>query len=62
MYESLWEAKHRFFTYRQSDYYETNTAHIRNVKHLFEVIEHLGGSIFDNKSLITKAQERDKDI
>ena len=55
--ESLWEAKHRFLTYRQGDY-DSNSAHIRNIKLLHEVIEHYGGGIFEDGSLFDKARER----
>ena len=48
--ESLWEAKHRFFSYRQADN-ETNSDHIRNVKTLHEVIEHYGGAVFADRCL-----------
>ena len=57
--EALWEAKHRFFTYRQGDF-ESTSVHIRNVRALYEVVEHYGGSVFDDPSLL-KAEE-DKDM
>ena len=49
--ESLWEAKHKFFVYRQADF-ESNSTHIRNVKNLYEVIEHFGGNLFNVEALL----------
>ena len=57
--ESIWNAKHKFYTYRQADF-ESNSTHIRNVKNLYEIVEHLGVSLFGDDSLLKHEMELKK--
>jgi hypothetical protein len=59
VYDSLDEAKRRFYLYKQGDE-EPNAKHLQNFKTMVEVIEHFGGNIFRDDALI--AIEKEKDI
>jgi hypothetical protein len=57
VYNSLDEAKKKFYAYKQGDD-NSNAKHLQNFKSIVDVIEHFGGDIFQDKAL--KEHERSK--
>ena len=58
VYDAMDEAKSLYYNYRQ-EHDESNTKHLRNFKSIVEAIEHLGGTMFVDKSLIDYEKELD---
>ena len=52
------EAKSLYYNHRQ-EHDESNTKHLRNFRSIVEAIEHLGGTVFVDKSLIHYEKELD---
>jgi hypothetical protein len=61
VYDSLHEAKRKFYTYRQGDN-ESNAKHLQNYKSIVEVIEHFGGNIFRYLALVKFEKEKDRKL
>jgi hypothetical protein len=59
IYDSLDEAKRRFYAYRQGED-DSNAQHLQNFKTTVEVIEHFGGNIFYNDALINFEKDKDR--
>ena len=56
LWDALSEAKRRFYQYRQAEN-ESNVTHVKNVKNLVSVIEHYGGTAFEDEALVKLAKE-----
>ena len=48
------------YTYRQEEH-ETNAKHVQNLTSIIDAIDHVGGSIFDDKGLIEHETKKDQD-
>lgn len=53
VWDSIDEAKSRYYKYKQCER-DSNAIHMRNVKHLVETVEHLGGDLFNDVAALTK--------
>ena len=56
VYDAMDEAKSLYYNYKQ-EHDESNTKQLRNFKSIVEAIEHLGGTMFVDKSLIDYEKE-----
>ena len=58
-YNAMDEAKGIYYMYKQESN-ESNEKHLRNFKSTVNAIEHLGGEMFADKTLIENEKEEDK--
>ena len=58
LYDSIDEAKRRYYTYRQQPE-DDNETHLRTFKSNSDVIEHYKGSLYEDKALIDYEKEQD---
>ena len=59
IYDGIFEAKRRFFLYKQRPD-ESNETHLRTYKTLVDSVEHFGGSIMFDPGLLKYEQSKDK--
>ena len=60
IYDATDEAKVMLYTYRQEEH-ETNAKHVQNLTSIIDAIDHVGGSIFEDKGLIEYESKKDQD-
>ena len=58
LYDSLYQAKRKYFSYRQGED-ETNAQHLINFRNLVAIAEYYGGDIFFDESLIEYEKNQD---